>query len=154
MKLLLSAALVLLAGALPTPVKEGTPRPPSAAEASVLSYDTIDPADFNATVEAARVAGSDWVQDPYQVMLHLLRLWPEPPARLDLSMTGGAGEAAKEMVATAFVEGLHDDSIDGLWVRARLAQRSGGAWVVVEQQRAYRCARSADVHSFHRERCP
>ncbi len=153
MKVLLAAGLVLLAGALAAPLKEGTPRPKPAAEAAVVSYDTLDPAEFNATIEAARVAGAEWIQDPYQVMTRLLRLWPEPPNRLDLSMSG-KGQAPKEMLATAFVEGLHDDSISGIWQRVLLKQQPGGAWTVAEQHVAYRCARGPDMKTYHRDRCP
>lgn len=153
MKTLLAAGLVLLAGALAAPLKEGTPRPKPAAEAAVLSYDTLDAGDFNATIEAARVAGADWVMDPYQVMLHLLRLWPEPPARLDLNMTA-RDQFPGEMVATAFLEGLHDDSLEGIWQRVQLKRQPGGAWSVTEQQVAYRCARGPDTKTYHRDRCP
>lgn len=153
MKFLLTTLFVLLAGALAAPLKEGgsparSPRP------AVESYDTVDAAEFNATLEAARAAGAEWAGDPYQVVLRYLRPWPEPPVHLDMEMEGMGGESPSGFVVTAVQEGLHDDSLAGIWQRITLQREPGGGWSIRQVQRAFLCARGANTKTYHRDLCP
>lgn len=129
---------------LPTPVVESTR--------------AVDPAPFNAEVEAAMTAGESWPRDPYLVIIRRLHLGLaaglEHPRSVKLEIAGDDKQFPDLLSVTATLDGLHDDSIAAIRQTLELRRQKDGSWRVASETAAYRCARGGRSDAFSGEPCP
>lgn len=155
------AALGILCVFVATPHAETRPviATPDALPAPVVdSTVALDPALFNAEIQAAMTAGKSWPRNPYLVILRRLHLGLEAdqelPRGLKLEVTGDGRQSPDLLSVTAILDGLHDDSIAAIRQTMELRRQEDGSWKVAAETAAYRCARGGRMAAFSGEPCP
>lgn len=129
--------------------------PPGAAalaEVPVESWQYVEVAPLDSSIEAALAAGEQWPESPARVALEVLG--GESEARsLSLTEEKVRAEAADTVIVVLARDGFLDDSVRGDWHRLVLYRSADGGWRVADARRALRCWR-ADADHYRAGPCP
>lgn len=118
----------------------------------VRSWQELSAAEANLRLESARAAGEAWCADPTSIARRLSGSSFDNTLSVSLHLDQPYRSLGKCTV-TLIEDGLHDDSVAGVWQEFRLGKDERGAWRVESHRRAFRCWRG-NPNVYQSEFCP
>ncbi len=125
---------------------------PNPLDAVVESWEQMDAAPLNASIEDAVRVGASWPASPLEITVQLFGS-DEDTRSVVLSEEKNRAEGADTTVVVAVRDGFLDDSIRGYWERVVYVRTADRTWRVHDARRACRCWRGHHTGTFSSHPC-